>query len=196
MKMRKFTIIILVILLILSLVACGDKKETDDPDISITDKDNGEQKEEAKQPIDGEIDSNVPIYPNSEEVYNDDGIIFYVTSDSGEKVSKFYDGHPYLNQGKPARTYGDGYYTYLTPVPSLAMDIPHATSPEELEEIKDEIKEKTERLNSHIDKHGGLSSLSIFDANMDTEAKDRFVKYYEGLPTGKTLIMWAEQPKL
>lgn len=176
-------------MLALSLFACGGGNDTDIPS------DNGGQNEETGQTNDQVIDSDVAMYPNGEEVYNDGGVVFYATNDSGDKVSKFYEGHPYLNEGKAPRKLSEGYYEFRTPLVALVLDVSSALMTGENADEKPQ--EEIDVMNAHIDEFGALSSVVIFDVNVDPMIKDQFIKFYSSdIPLNKTLIMYAYQDKL
>lgn len=209
--MKKLTIMILATLMILVLAGCGGDDGTAGSDVSPSDTGtkvdsstsdaaqdgagDAEQNQGAPQSHDSVTDTDVPAYPNAEEVYNDGGVIFYATTDSGEKVSKFYEGHPYLNEGKKARNMGAGCYEYRTPLVKLVMAVGSGyTSRDSADENP---QAEIDEMNAYIDEFGGLSSVSIYDSNADAQIKEMFHQHYSpDLPLDKTLIMFGYQEKL
>lgn len=209
--MKKLTIIILATLVILALAGCGGddgtagsagstgdtaaRVDSSTSDAAQGGADDAEQNKDITQSHDNVPDSDVPVYPNAEEVYNDKGTIFYVTSDSGEKVSKFYEGHSYLNEGKGARNMGQGFYEYRTPLVELVLAVSKGYTARE--SADENPQEEIDEMNAYIDEFGGLSSVSIYDGNSDAQIKEMFHQHYSpDLPLDKTLIMFGYQEKL
>ena len=195
-RVKKLTIMILTTLVILALAGCGGDDGTAGSAGSTGDTATAEQSKETSQSPDKVSDSKVPLYPNAEEIYNHNqgAAVFYATSDSGEKVSKFYEGHPQLNGGYGPNSAVQGHYVYLTPVIGLTSA---ATSAFMSSESVDDIPQEVDELNEYIDEFGGLYQLSIFDANMDTKERlDTFELFPADFPLDKTVIMFAYQEKL
>lgn len=209
--MKKLTVMILATLVILALAGCGGddgatgsadstadtatRVDSSTSDAAQGGADGAEQDNETTQSSDNVSDSDVPVYPNAEEVYNDGGVIFYATTDSGEKVSQFYEGHPYLNEGKKARNMGAGCYEYRTPLVKLVMAVGSGyTSRDSADENP---QAEIDEMNAYIDEFGGLSSISIYDSNSDAKIKEMFHQHYSpDLPLDKTLIMFGYQERL
>lgn len=201
--MKKIGIIILAALLILSFVGCAGEKKTTDPDAATGDADtkvdsttvdstiadtgkdgadDAEPNEEPEQPYDNVPDTNVPIYPNSQLVYDDLGALVYATTDSGEAVNNFYQKHPDFKESKSSGKFQEGYYYHQTPLVSLARAL-----------MRDDSQEKKDEVNAYIKEFGGLQTLTIFDAEMDEEMKKLSLTniIFSQVPHDKTLILYA-----
>lgn len=193
MKMKKLTIIILATLLILSLVGCAGANETADLDVSTNDTDtrvdsstSDTDKDGAKQSYDNVPGTNVPMYPNAQQVYSSKNEIVYATTDSGEAVNDFFESHPNLKKGKGSGSFQEGYYFYETPLADLVRDL-----------VRDKCQEKIDEMNAYINEFGGLTGLHIYDVNVDSQFKELSLDtIISELPLDKTLIMYGFQEEL
>ncbi|NLE73495.1 MAG: hypothetical protein GX604_02540 [Actinobacteria bacterium] len=210
-RMKRLTIMILATLVILALAGCGGddgtagsagstsdtatKVDSSTSDAAQGGADDAEQNKETAQSHDSVPDPDVPVYPNAEEVYNDKGTIFYVTTDSGEKVSKFYEGHSYLNEGKKARNMGEGFYEYRTPLVELVLAVSRGYTARD--SADENPQEEIGEMNAYIDEFGGLSSVLILDVSADSQIREQMIEHYSSdIPLDKTLIMFGFQDKL
>lgn len=176
MKMKKSTIIILATLLILSLVGCAGANETADPDISTSD--TGTDKDGVNDNVPG---TNVPVYPNAQQVYSSKNNIIYATTDSGKAVNNFYKSHPNLKKGKGSGSFQKGYYFYETPLSDLVRAF-----------LRDKWQENIDEINAYINEFGGLQVVAIYDANMDLRYRELTLgPFFSEIPFDKTLILYA-----
>lgn len=168
--MKKLTIITLATLLILSilsLVGCAGANET--------------QNKETAQSYDNVPGTNVPMYPNAQQVYSSEYNIIYATTDSGKVVNNFYKRHPDLKKGKGSGSFKKGYYYYETPLSDLVRAF-----------LRDKRQKKIDEINAYIDEFGGLQVVGIYDANMDVQFRKLMLgPFFSEIPLDKTLILFA-----
>ncbi len=197
--MKKLAITILTMLMILSLLGCAGTKKTSGSDTPVSDPytspetsttdavnnstDETDQNQETEQSYDNVPRTNVPMYPNSQQVHSGKDQIIYVTSDSGDKVNTFYKNHPNLNYVPGSGVAQTGYYVYTTPLTNLLQGF--STDPEIIRQQMDEI-------NVYISESGGLFAITICDSAVDAQLKESTVgPIFSELPNDKTIILYA-----
>ncbi|NLY37540.1 MAG: hypothetical protein GX046_09980 [Tissierellia bacterium] len=155
--MKKLVRIILIMLLVLLLVACGRDSETTGSDVSDSDFKTSEETPETEsqtsedtpemESYDNVPGTNVPIYPNSEEVYKNTDTIVYITNDTAKSVNDFYKNHPQLKEFRSSK---EDWYTYTTPLSDML-----------LEDASNWSDEKKAEISAYMEESGGLQGITI-----------------------------------